>query len=721
MDHSFFRNISTQHSAPIMLLTISLTLLMFTWAFYSGQNLLKQQAPLIDTVMQLRLDLAQVHLISDESIASTTVHTNKAIIIEALQHISLQAEQLAQGQVEIGELHSSIQNSPNFQHKVTEFQTSIHKLSSYIDQHYEKIQSTPHHDLSLDNYFTRAAILANQFDQIVHANTAQALNKQTSVFSIQFGLALLFISALFILLRSNDRKSSATEARAAWLSQALTHSGEAVIIANTDGTIEFTNHAFEKMTGYNEAETLGNNPSILSSGKQNKPFYENLWQTIKSGEVWRGELTNRRKDDELYPALMTIAPITNQAGELTHFVANQRDISEHKALERHLLQAHKLEAIGTLAGGIAHDFNNALTGITGNVYLLNKHPNNPEKVEQRCTAIKQICDSAAIHIKQLLSYARNDSVIMGPINLNHSILNACQMAQSIIPEHVELKFIAYTEDLFVHWNETQVQQILINFINNALHALQGVKQASLSIEVAMVDNYDDLMRDNHDMTDDQYVYMCIKDNGCGMPKTVAQRIFEPFFTTKIADEGTGLGLSMAYGAIKQAGGDIQVESQPNQGTTFKIYLPVDHTETLSNDPSTANTHQGHGQTILIAEDEPHLLKTQKALLESFGYQVLATSNGNDALSSFEEHSDHISLVLLDLVMPGLTGVGAAKKILELKPDTPIILTTGYDRDKSIAQNSLPAHIPIIYKPYNPEEMSKLIHQQLQTQPQVHTF
>ena len=237
-------------------------------------------------------------------------------------------------------------------------------------------------------------------------------------------------------------------------------------------------------------------------------------------------------------------------------------------------QAQKLEAIGTLAGGIAHDFNNVLSSITGNLYLIKKHAGDKEKVEHRADLVQAVCLQASEHIRQLLSFARRDSVQMSNVDMQACVHAGCEMADTAIPGGIELSCSCPQGNIYTHWNDTQVQQVLLNLITNASHALEGVANAKIRVELDLFRNNSDFRKAHPKMRDDTYVRLSVRDNGSGMSAEVQRKIFDPFFSTKEEGKGTGLGLSMVIGSVSNAGGIIEVESTIGTGTVFTMYLPA---------------------------------------------------------------------------------------------------------------------------------------------------
>ncbi|WP_051938347.1 sensor histidine kinase [Ghiorsea bivora] len=238
-----------------------------------------------------------------------------------------------------------------------------------------------------------------------------------------------------------------------------------------------------------------------------------------------------------------------------------------------LYQAQKMEAVGTLAGGLAHDFNNVLTSITGNLYLIKRGADSPDMVRQRVTLMQEICMQASEHIQQLLLFSRKEQVTLSRVDIGHSVRTACDMAGTAISGSIQLACICPEYSLWVYWNDTQIQQILLNLITNASHAVEGVDQPLIQVKLDLFSNDAHFQQSHIGMQDDVYVRLTVQDNGVGMTSQVQSKIFEPFYTTKPEGKGTGLGLSMVIGSVESAGGMIEVSSEPGAGAIFSMYLP----------------------------------------------------------------------------------------------------------------------------------------------------
>jgi len=357
------------------------------------------------------------------------------------------------------------------------------------------------------------------------------------------------------------------------LSQAIEQSAEGFIITDCSGRVNYVNQAFEHINGYSSNEIIGHTLSVLSSGKHNADFFHDIWNTIRAGRVWEGTIINRRKDGTDYPALMTIVPITMH-GKIEFYSAIQQDISEQQALEAQFRQAQKMDAMGTLVGGIAHDFNNMLAGLLMHLYLAKQNINNTTKALATLDKAERLGYQASEIIKGLLIFSRDDETEMQTLAFNTILRDSIDMLKVSIPEHIQLKLNLCQQNISIAGNTTQLQQVLMNLLNNARDALKTNLQGQIDVDLDYF-IIDQEFADQHpDLHEDAMLHLSVSDNGCGIPEAIIDKIFDPFFTTKAAGQGTGLGLAMVYGCIKNHQGILEVESNPAAGTTFHIYLPL---------------------------------------------------------------------------------------------------------------------------------------------------
>lgn len=498
----------------------------------------------------------------------------------------------------------------------------------------------------------------------------------------------------------------ATEWQEQIQSSALEAAANSIILTNRAGEILFANKAFCSLTGYSLAEVLGKTPKFLKSGKHDDAFYAEIWETILAGRVWQGEIINRRKDGTLFNEEMTITPIRGADGEISSFIAIKKDITQHTNFREQLHHMQKMEAIGQLAGGVAHDFNNLLTIIHGNVQLMLSDGSPLTEESRQC--LQQITDAAeraANLTRQLLAFGRKQDIHFQPLNLNHVIGNFTKMLKRVIGEHVVLE-CRYAENLPpINADVSMIEQILINLIVNARDAMPAGGSITVTTEMVCID---DAYLDIHpEAQPGMFVCLTVSDTGTGIYAEYLPRIFEPFFTTKEAGRGTGLGLATVYGIVKQHQGWIDVASQLESGTIFRIFLPVCVSKVEEKHlPSTLPQRSVGSEKILLVEDDADVRAVARNVLEASGYQVWEASDGLQALNIWKANAPQIDLLLTDVIMPGgLNGQELADRLRVERPALKVILMSGYSPDRfgTIQMNNR-----VLPKPFSLEGLTKAV-------------
>ena len=494
------------------------------------------------------------------------------------------------------------------------------------------------------------------------------------------------------------------------LSSAVEQAGESVMITDRQGAIEYVNPAFTTITGYSADEVLGKDPSILKSDAQDPAYYKELWETISQGEVWSGTLIDRKKDGSFYPAMMSVAPIHDDNGIITHFVATHQDMTQYKLMEKQFFEAQKLQAIGTLAGGIAHDFNNMLAAVQGNVYLARRGIGQNVKLQGRLDNIETLIDRSASMIRQLLTYARKDQVSKAPFSLNSFMKEGFKIAGTALPENIEHICDLCQDVLIVNGDATQLQQMLMNLLINARDAVADITEPIITCRLRPYVATDDFLRKHPALHNNIFAHLSVSDNGCGITRDNLNKIFEPFFTTKGVGKGTGLGLAMVYGSIKTHNGVIEVESKVGSGTAFHVYLPLDERRKPLEAIKRPTISHGQSETILLVDDETDLRTITYEVLESMGYKVLEAADGEAALQIIG--NNRIDLLITDIVMPVMGGIELAREVRNRNQNMPIIFITGYDREQTRGLGEEINHCTVLNKPFEFESLSRTIHHML---------
>ena len=514
-------------------------------------------------------------------------------------------------------------------------------------------------------------------------------------------------------LRSEIQARTLKEAELKKVSTAIEQTGEMIIITDPAGIIEYVNPAFETVSGYTSEEVIGKTPALLKSGQQDQAFYQNLWETIISGQVWHGRLVNKRKDGRLYTEDASISPVFDAAEKIINYVGVKRDITAELALTAQFQQAQKMESIGRLAGGVAHDYNNMLSVILGytEMALERVAPSDPlhEDLQQVFDAARRSTDIT----RQLLAFARKQAIAPVVLDLNVTVDGMLKMLRRLIGEDISLAWMPAFEVWPVKFDPSQLDQILANLCVNGRDAIGGV--GKITIETANVVFDDAYCARNVGFTSGAFVMLAVSDSGCGMDKDTLEQIFEPFFTTKEIGKGTGLGLATVYGIVKQNRGFINVYSEPGNGTTFRIYIPRETTGIVeTKDSRVAESLLSRGETILLVEDESALLVVAKRLLESLGYTVLSAAGPGEALRMVENHQGEIQLLLTDVIMPGMNGRDLAHRLSTLYPSMKYLFMSGYTAEVITHQGVLDEGVHFIQKPLSKKDLAAKIRKVLDT-------
>jgi two-component system, cell cycle sensor histidine kinase and response regulator CckA len=507
-------------------------------------------------------------------------------------------------------------------------------------------------------------------------------------------------------VHSLQKEQQNTEQSLRKLSRAVEQSADMIMITDLHGIIEYVNPAFELLTGYHRDEMCGKIPRILKSGEHGPEVYQRIWKTILAGDTYRGILTNRKKNGELYQVEESISPLRDAAGQITHFISNGRDLTERLRLEAQLLQSQKMDAIGNLAGGVAHDFNNLLTIITSYAELALDTVPQPSPLEAKIQEILLAARRAAELTRQLLAFSRKQPQALRVADLNHVIGRIANTLPRLIGEDIEFSFVRGEGLGRVRVDPLQIEQVLMNLAANARDAMpQG---GHFRIETSDV-RVEDQPRPGkpESLPSGRYALISVSDTGMGILSKHLPHIFEPFYTTKPLGKGTGLGLATVYGIVKQNKGFVWVTSERHTGTAFKIYLPClgrrDNShpaENLKNESVTRGS-----ETILVVEDEQALRRATTEFLAQQGYTVLEAKDGVDALSVAKRHGSTIHLLFTDVVMPNMSGGQLAMELAQLRPETKLLFVSGYAGKTVLDHKVLGVETNFLQKPYSLKQLS----------------
>lgn len=494
-------------------------------------------------------------------------------------------------------------------------------------------------------------------------------------------------------------------------SAALQAAANAIVITDQAGTIEWVNPAFCAVSGYTAQEAVGKNPrALIKSGHQDEEFYRVLWQTISAGQVWRGEIINRRKDGKEYTEEMTITPIRDERGSITHYVAIKQDITERKSLEAQLLRTQRLESVGRLASGIAHDLNNILAPVLLAPIILREVIKDPS-VLSIVDSVEASAQRGADIVRQLLTFGRGVEAKRVPLSLRSLIADMMKIMTETFPRNIETRQAIPPQVLLVDGDPTQLHQLLMNLCVNARDAMPEGGTLSISITETTVDEA--RARIYAWAEPGPYVMLSVQDTGTGIAREHLDKIFDPFFTTKAPGEGTGLGLSTAIGIARNHRGFIEVQSALGRGTTFQVYLP--QSKSVSTRPTTPPAEpllKGHGQHVLLVDDEESVRHVLGQILRTSGYQPTLAVNGVEALAALHAGTVSYAAVITDLMMPVMDGWTLIKLLKEQHAPVKIIAISGHLPQPDWMEKIRTLTDGLLVKPCRAADLLKVLHELL---------
>lgn len=479
---------------------------------------------------------------------------------------------------------------------------------------------------------------------------------------------------------------------------------EAILIARPEGEILTANHA--------TADLFGVRPEELTNVNI-KDFYQNpddrmaFRREIESkGFVKDYPVEMKQRDGTEKLCLLSSSLWEDREGNIIGYLSMFLDVTEHRKLEEQLRQAQKMESIGTLAGGIAHDFNNILTIVQGysEMVLADKSQDHPDYED--LSAIHNAARKGADLVKQLMTFSRKIETDMRPVNLNKEVQNALKLISRSIPKMIDIQMNLAPDISRINADSGQIEQVILNLAVNAKHAMPDGGTLTFKTDNITLDEAYCIK--HAEAVPGDYVCLMIEDTGSGMSKDVVDRIFEPFFSTKKAGEGTGLGLAMVYGIVKNHGGHITCYSEPNAGATFKIYLPVIEDLAISGEFKIQQDTPGGAETILLVDDEELIRSLGKKMLQQAGYTVMEARTGEEALETYREHGRKIDLVLLDLIMPGMGGDQALDELKKMDSGVCVIIASGYSRDGHVRKTTERGAASFVDKPFGKNDLLRKI-------------
>ncbi len=558
-----------------------------------------------------------------------------------------------------------------------------------------------------DAHMRAFATSADQLRPMNRRGTIYGLRKDGSEFPAEASISKFEANGETIMtVRLRDiSERVAAEQGLRRLAAIVESSQDAIVGENLEGKITAWSPGAERMYGYTVDEAVGRDARMLLPPDAADEVGDNIARA-GHGDSYAYETVRMTKDGRRIDVAVSVSPIYNDERQVEGVSAIQRDITERRRLEEQLRHSQKMEAVGRLAGGVAHDFNNLLSIIVGYTYLIQSSTAEGDSLRSAADQIMSAAEKAGSLTRQLLAFSRKQVLRPEVIDLNEITAGLGKMLGRLVGEDVDVRIVQGERLRNVKADPSQLEQVIMNLVVNARDAMPN--GGKLTIETANVYFDDDEAR-QHNVAPGDYVMLAVSDTGIGMDEETRTHMFEPFFTTKEAGKGTGLGLATVYGIVSQSNGYIWVYSEPQQGTTFKIYFPATAGEAARTRAAKRPELSLCGtETILLVEDEARLRELIEHVLSDKGYHVVAAANGPEALRILATHTSSIDLMLTDVVMPAMRGQELAEQLRERYPNMAVIYMSGYTDNALMHSGALPEGTAFLQKPFTPDVVLRRI-------------
>ena len=561
----------------------------------------------------------------------------------------------------------------------------------YVNPAAEKLTGTPVHA-----FIGRPFALAYSLDMRTETKLRVLSSKSIPV-EVQAFSALWNGEQVTVLSIRDITERVSLERERALLASTVVHAADAISVLDADGTIEYVNPAFTSVLGYPKEDVLGTKEALLEPVGLFAGVNAGIRNKLDKSDSWRGRVNLNHADGRSLTVDVTVSVVRDMHGTAINYVVMKRDLTRQMMLDARVQKSQKLESLGQLASGVAHDFNNFLSAIIGYTEMAQRAVEATPTVYEDLTRALKGAYQARDLVAQILSYSRQGAEQRMPVNLGNVVEDTMNLIRPTLPHNIDVQVEIDGDAGIVTGSSNQLLQVFMNMCVNAIHAMRpdgGLLR--VSVENFDVDKVYAL--NSSDLPLGRFVRVAISDSGCGISQEVQANLFEAYVTTKPEGQGTGLGLYTSKEIVESHGGRVTVYSEPGRGTTFKIYLPMADSSTLSDPLLVGDVPLGDGQLVLLVDDENGILQIEKAMLEYLGYRVSAYDDPRDAIETFSSAPNDFAIVVTDIVMPHMSGDEFVGRIRSIRTSMPIIVTTGHKLSGRREHGQYPAGVMLLTKP-----------------------